>query len=209
MCRPGERLSESPLPKSSASPAPRSAPRWPGSSRRACVELIPSGGFAVRSFTRDDVIDAIELRGVLEGHGRTARRRARRAARADARHQGLCCAGWTKPWPTGPRHMDFDRYVELNAEFHDALAGLAGSETIRREIERVTQPALRLAQRLPRQAGGRARVPPLADRRTGAAPRHRQRHRAARRRRGPRRWPASTGGWRGRTSNMSSTKTRA
>lgn len=31
------------------------------------VEAIPSGGYAVRVFSREDVIDAIELRGVLEG----------------------------------------------------------------------------------------------------------------------------------------------
>ena len=31
------------------------------------VEALPTGGYAVRSFSREDVIDAIELRGVLEG----------------------------------------------------------------------------------------------------------------------------------------------
>src|SRR4051794_18075724 len=31
------------------------------------IATLPGGGFAVRGFTRDDVNDAIELRGVLEG----------------------------------------------------------------------------------------------------------------------------------------------
>jgi GntR family transcriptional regulator of vanillate catabolism len=31
------------------------------------LETLPGGGYAVRGFTRDDVTDAIELRGVLEG----------------------------------------------------------------------------------------------------------------------------------------------
>src|SRR5690554_6192221 len=31
------------------------------------LEPIPSGGYAVRSFTEDDVWDAIEVRGTLEG----------------------------------------------------------------------------------------------------------------------------------------------
>ncbi|MGO7204461.1 GntR family transcriptional regulator, partial [Rhizobium ruizarguesonis] len=47
------------------------------------VEAIASGGFAVRRFSRNDVIDAIELRGVLEG---TA---ARLAAERGAPSAGL------------------------------------------------------------------------------------------------------------------------
>src|ERR671922_1019181 len=31
------------------------------------VETIPSGGFAVKSFSQQDVFDAIEIRGTLEG----------------------------------------------------------------------------------------------------------------------------------------------
>src|SRR5689334_25350938 len=31
------------------------------------LELLPGGGYAVRGFTRSDIDDAIELRGVLEG----------------------------------------------------------------------------------------------------------------------------------------------
>src|SRR5262245_12038 len=31
------------------------------------LETLPGGGFVVREFTRADVVDAIELRGVLEG----------------------------------------------------------------------------------------------------------------------------------------------
>src|SRR6476646_5354933 len=31
------------------------------------IEALPGGGYAVRSFTEDDVADAIELRGTVEG----------------------------------------------------------------------------------------------------------------------------------------------
>src|SRR5690606_13162692 len=37
------------------------------------------------------------------------------------------------------RLMQFDRYVELNAEFHLRLSALSGSDLIRREIERATR----------------------------------------------------------------------
>jgi len=99
------------------------------------VEAIPSGGFAVRSFTREDVIDAIELRGVLEG---TALRLAAERGVAPARMGELqrLLAELDLTQAGNVETMDFDRYVDLNATFHEKLWGLA-SQTIRREIERV------------------------------------------------------------------------
>jgi GntR family transcriptional regulator of vanillate catabolism len=38
-----------------------------------------------------------------------------------------------------PEDMLFDRYIELNAEFHGMLAMLAGSEMIKREVERASR----------------------------------------------------------------------
>ena len=32
--------------------------------------------------------------------------------------------------------VDFDTYADLNAQFHSELAGLSGSEVVRREVER-------------------------------------------------------------------------
>src|SRR3954464_15029321 len=45
------------------------------------LETLSGGGFAVRGFTRDDITDAIELRGVLEGTA--ARFAAERRTTAD------------------------------------------------------------------------------------------------------------------------------
>ncbi|MBU1175910.1 MAG: GntR family transcriptional regulator [Alphaproteobacteria bacterium] len=101
------------------------------------VETISSGGYAVRRFSRDDVIDAIELRGVLEG---TA---ARLAAERGVDASRLAELRWLLSEIDGAMRgseaeMDFDRYVELNAAFHEMLWGLA-SETIYREIERISR----------------------------------------------------------------------
>jgi GntR family transcriptional regulator of vanillate catabolism len=100
------------------------------------VDTIPSGGYAVRSFSREDVIDAIELRGVLEG---TALRLAAERGVAPARMGELNrLLGELDIALRGEvEDMDFDRYVDLNAVFHELLWSL-GSQTIRREIERVT-----------------------------------------------------------------------
>jgi GntR family transcriptional regulator of vanillate catabolism len=101
------------------------------------VEQIPSGGYAVRSFTREEVIDAIELRGVLEG---TAARLAAERGVAPARLRELRSLLQQLDAATsgGPGDLQFDRYVELNAAFHWALSGFA-SATIKREIDRVTR----------------------------------------------------------------------
>lgn len=136
--RPGERLSEIAIAERlgiSRTPIRAALARL---EQEGLLELIPSGGFAVRSFSRDEVIDAIELRGVLEG---TAARLAAERGVAPAKLRAIkdLVRGLDDTMADRPEEMKFDRYVELNAQFHEALASLAGSETMRREIARVTQ----------------------------------------------------------------------
>jgi len=102
------------------------------------LDRASGGGFVVRTFSFADVVDAIELRGVLEGTA--ARLAAERGVPADAmcRIVGIAtqlddCFSETS------EDVDFDRYTELNAAFHHELAGLSGSEMIRREVERVAR----------------------------------------------------------------------
>jgi GntR family transcriptional regulator of vanillate catabolism len=100
------------------------------------VEAIPTGGYAVRSFTREDVVDAIELRGVLEGTAlRLAAERGVDTQRLDSLHELL--AGLDEALSGSVESMDFEGYVALNAQLHARLWGLA-STTVRRELERVT-----------------------------------------------------------------------
>lgn len=100
------------------------------------LDRLPNGGFVVRRFGYEDVIDSIELRGVMEG---TA---ARLAAERGASPEGLArlhdivekidaCFGEGDA-------VDFDTYSDLNEDFHRELAGLCGSEMIRREVERAS-----------------------------------------------------------------------
>jgi GntR family transcriptional regulator, vanillate catabolism transcriptional regulator len=101
------------------------------------LERLPNGGFVVRRFGYTDVVDSIELRGVMEG---TAARLAAERGVAPAAlarisevvRQLDACFG------PGPDAVDFDAYSELNERFHLMLAGLAGSEVIRREVERAS-----------------------------------------------------------------------
>lgn len=100
------------------------------------VEAIPTGGYAVRSFTREDVVDAIELRGVLEGTAlRRAAERGVEVSKLDDLHHLLTQIDTALS--TSVETMDFEGYVGLNAQLHAFLWSLS-SQTIQREIARVT-----------------------------------------------------------------------
>ncbi len=99
------------------------------------LDRLPSGGFVVRRFGYADVVDSIELRGVMEG---TA---ARLAAERGVAPEALAriteiVASLDACFGPGLDEVDFDAYSDLNEAFHHELAGLAGSEVIRREVER-------------------------------------------------------------------------
>lgn len=102
------------------------------------LERGRNGGFVVRRFTYSDVIDAIELRGVLEG---TA---ARLAAERGSKPEVLKCiqdivSELENCFGTEPGDVDFEAYSKHNAAFHHELAALSGSDMIAREVERVTR----------------------------------------------------------------------
>ncbi len=100
------------------------------------LEPLGGGGFVVRSFTRADIADAIELRGVLEGAA--ARFAAERlqspeelvelAETTDAIGDVVACLS----------PESFVQYVELNDVFHETLVDLAKSPTLARAIANAT-----------------------------------------------------------------------
>jgi GntR family transcriptional regulator of vanillate catabolism len=135
--QPGERLSEVALAERlsvSRTPLRAALQRL---EQEGLVALIPSGGYAVRSFSRQEVIDAIELRGVLEG---TAARLAAERATTPERIEAIrdVVADLDTVLAAEPSAMDFERYEALNGMFHRLLWDLAGSDLLRREIERMT-----------------------------------------------------------------------
>ena len=99
------------------------------------LEPLPGGGFVVRSFTQDDVADAIELRGVLEG---TAARFAAERLRSELELEPLVRASDELDavvQDLSPESLL--RYVELNDAYHDALVVLAKSATLTRSLANV------------------------------------------------------------------------
>lgn len=102
------------------------------------LERAPGGGFLVRRFAFDDVVDTIELRGVLEGTA--ARLAAERGVSDDRRAEMQSILRQLDAcFPAGEGDMDFEAFAILNSQFHTALSRLAGSSTIEAELERVKQ----------------------------------------------------------------------
>ncbi|MBP7337289.1 GntR family transcriptional regulator [Niveispirillum sp.] len=135
---PGERLSEPALAERlgiSRTPIRAALARL---EQEGLLERVPAGGHMPRRFTLEEAIDAIELRGVLEGTAaRLAAERGVEPRRMIAINRVLDAIDAVIT--LHPADPPLDRYTALNAEFHELLSGLSGSETIEREIDRITR----------------------------------------------------------------------
>jgi DNA-binding GntR family transcriptional regulator len=101
------------------------------------LEVLPNGGYAVRTFSERDVSDAIELRGTLEGL--MARLAAERGVAPVVLREARECLDQIDEVLRRPALDDetFPRYVHLNQRFHTLLVEMAASPVIARELERV------------------------------------------------------------------------
>ena len=97
------------------------------------LETLPGGGFVVREFTRTDIDDAIELRGVLEG---TAARLAAERLESDDELDPLreLCRE-LDPIVRSPSIETFMEYIRLNEELHVTFRALAKSPQLDRALE--------------------------------------------------------------------------
>ncbi len=88
-------------------------------------------GFTVRSFALDEVHDAIDLRGLLEG---AAVQRAAERGISDVELKQL--QGMLLEFDRVLKGGDVAEYDQLNVEFHHTLTGLSGSDILIAEVER-------------------------------------------------------------------------
>jgi GntR family transcriptional regulator, vanillate catabolism transcriptional regulator len=100
------------------------------------LEALPNGGFAVKDFSEHDIHDAIELRGTLEGLA--ARLAAERGVSAVLMAEARDCVEQIDALLATPSLSEdsFSGYVLHNGRFHDLLAEMAGSDMVRRQLER-------------------------------------------------------------------------
>jgi GntR family transcriptional regulator of vanillate catabolism len=136
--RPGERLREVPLAaqlKVSRIPLHLALERL---AHEGFLQVRPTRGFVVQSFSTEDIYDAIELRGLLEG------------AAARLATERLHDPKDLEPLQETSREMvtlvrshkltieGFNRYIDLNAKFHNALLHLSHSRMLRRAVEQAS-----------------------------------------------------------------------
>ena len=132
--KPGERLAElalMPVLKVSRTPVRLALDRL---AHEGLLEAQAKTGFRVRAFALEDIWDAIEIRGVLEG---TAARMAAERLK-DPDELGalrLHCRQAEELMPMTRER--FVRYIEINELFHAGLWRLAKSTMLRRSIERI------------------------------------------------------------------------
>jgi GntR family transcriptional regulator, vanillate catabolism transcriptional regulator len=132
--RPGERLAELtlvPMLKASRTPVRLALERL---SHQGLLEAQPAGGFRVREFTVDDIWDAIEMRGVLEGTA--ARLSAERLASKDEL-EPLRASCERLGQISMKSAEDFVLYLEENETFHQELWKLSKSNMLMRTLEAV------------------------------------------------------------------------
>jgi GntR family transcriptional regulator, vanillate catabolism transcriptional regulator len=97
------------------------------------LEPISGGGFVVRRFTRDEVADAIEIRGVLEGAAArfAAERLESDSELADLRELSAQLDEVVRE--RGPEAMVV-RFAPLNEAFHAGIAELSKSTALQRQL---------------------------------------------------------------------------
>lgn len=100
------------------------------------VEAIPSGGYAVRAFSEQEVNEAIELRGVLEGLA--VRLAAEKGAPPESLAALKACLARIEILVGASKlsQVDFELYVELNEVFHAGLIALADSPVVAQQVAR-------------------------------------------------------------------------
>ena len=133
--RPGERIREVPLAAQlnvSRIPLHLALERL---AHEGFLQMRPTRGFVVQGFSTEDIYDAIELRGLLEGAAaRLATERLKDVRELEPLEET------NREIATLVRRRKltmeaFNRYIELNAKFHSALLDLSRSRMLRRAIE--------------------------------------------------------------------------
>lgn len=132
--RPGQRIAEIPLSKRlgvSRTPLRLAFERL---EREGLVKSLPQSGFAVSEFTINDIWDAFETRGILEGaSARFAAERLKSPAQLDA----LRKLNRDMEEFSDSEDESLTNYLELNERFHLAIFDLANNPALRRAVEQI------------------------------------------------------------------------
>jgi GntR family transcriptional regulator of vanillate catabolism len=133
--RPGLRIAEIPL---SAKLAVSRTPlrlAFEKLEHEGLIKALPHSGFAANEFSIDDIWEAIETRGILEGAAaRLAAERLKNPAQLEPL-RSICRA--TEEALRLDIELFTDQYLDLNESFHSAILDLAMNQVLRRAAEQV------------------------------------------------------------------------
>jgi GntR family transcriptional regulator of vanillate catabolism len=132
--QPGERIREVPLAaqlKVSRIPLRLALERL---AHEGFLLIRPTRGFVVQGFSAEDIYDAIELRGLLEGAAARLATERLKDARDLAPLRESAEEIMTLVRSRRFTIEIFSRYIDLNAKFHAALLDLSGSRMLQRAI---------------------------------------------------------------------------
>lgn len=133
--RPGERIREVPLAAQlnvSRIPLRLALERL---AHEGFLEVRPTRGFVVQQFSTEDIYDAIELRGLLEGTAaRLASERLKNPQDLDPMREASIEILQLVRRPKLTVEA-FRKYIDLNEKFHAALLDLSHSRMLRRSVE--------------------------------------------------------------------------
>jgi GntR family transcriptional regulator of vanillate catabolism len=133
---PGQRVAEAPLAEMLGMSRTPIRQALPVLAQEGLIAEHETRGYVVRGISTADILDAIDLRGVLEGLA--ARRVAERgASRAFIDSLQLCLAEGDRI--LRKRHLeeaDEAQYVDMNARFHELIIKEARSPMIEQALER-------------------------------------------------------------------------
>jgi GntR family transcriptional regulator, vanillate catabolism transcriptional regulator len=134
--RPGERLAEIGLAERLGVSRTPIRQALPALAREGLLAAAGRRGYVVRSFSPDDVLDAIETRGLLEGLA--ARRIAERGGTPELIHSLKECLAQGDAILAKRRFESADeqRYSEMNGRFHALIVEGAGSRILADTLSR-------------------------------------------------------------------------
>ncbi len=132
---PGERLGEIPLAERLGASRTPVRQALVNLEHEGLIELSPGGGYKMRSFTMQDVSDAIRLRGVIEGFA--ARLLAENgASRRTLRILHECLDNGDKIVNKSSMDLDdYAAYADMNDRFHYVLITSCGNRALERTMD--------------------------------------------------------------------------
>lgn len=150
---PGQRLAEIPLAEQLDASRTPVRLALAALEHEGLIESMAGGGYRMRAFTRQEVMDSIELRGVLEGTAARLLAEKGLSRQLSAELQHCIDSGDQAVKQTVMAMDDYAAYAKMNQRFHDLIVEACGNTALIRAIDYLNdQPFAPASAMLPMQS---------------------------------------------------------